>query len=168
MPAERRVEAIATLSEFALALAGFAAIALVLGQREGALPPGAIYVVRFMVVNALGPAILSLLAVVLAQVGVPEPGLWRLCSAFYLAGGAFFGALSLRHQRDLSRTGQLILTRSLHYALWIGSFVAHAIELSNLIGYPWPPSAGMFLLGLWVLLAMAGLQFVALLFLVLQ
>lgn len=156
------MEATATLSEFALALAGFAAIALVLGQREGALPPGAVYVVRFMVVNALGPAILSLLAIVLAQVGIPEPGLWRVCSGLYLAGVTYFGALAVRHERALTRGGQLVFTRGLNYTVWIGIFVAHAIELSNLIGFPASPSAGVFLLGLCVMLAMAALLFVVL------
>lgn len=162
------MEAVATLSEFALALAGFAAIALVLGEREGALPPGAVFVVRFMVVNALGPAILALLALVLAQVGVPQPGLWRLCSGVYLAGAAFSGMLSLRYERDLIRAGQLILNRGLNVGIWIAVFVAHAIELSNLIGVPAPPSAGLFLLGLWTLLAIGAFQFVALLFVVLR
>ena len=46
--------------------------------------------------------------------------------------------------------------------VWIGIFVAHAIELSNLIGFPASPSAGVFLLGLCVMLAMAALLFVVL------
>jgi hypothetical protein len=32
-----------------------------LGRREGALPAGSAYVVQFMVVNALGPALVALL-----------------------------------------------------------------------------------------------------------
>jgi hypothetical protein len=162
------MEATATLCEFALALAGFAAIALVLGQREGALPAGAVFVVRFMVVNALGPAMLALLALVLAQVGVPEPALWRLCSALYLIGATYFGWLSLRHERQLAQAGELLFTRGLNGMAQVGVVLAHAVELSNLIGFPAAPSAGLFLLGLWLLLALAAFQFVALLFLVLR
>jgi hypothetical protein len=162
------VEAVATFCEVALALAGFAAIALVLGQREGAIPPGAIYIVRFMVINALGPALLSLLAIVLAELGMGEPALWRACSGVYVAAALFVGLLSLRHQRALSRAGELVFTGVLNASVWGGSFLAHAIELSNLLGYPAAPSAGLFLLGLWVLLAVAAVQFVALLFLVLR
>jgi hypothetical protein len=58
------------LQRVRFALAGFAAIALVLGQREGALPSGSAYVVQFMVINALGPA---LLAAVLLLLDIPEP-----------------------------------------------------------------------------------------------
>jgi len=49
--------------------------------------------------------------------------------------------------------------------LWGGSFLAHAVQLSNLIGFPAGPSVGILLLGLWILLVMAAIQFVALLFL---
>ena len=162
------MEALGTFSEFALALAGFAAVALVLVQRGGALPPGAIYVVRFMVVNALGPALLALLALVLLETGVSEPLLWRLCSGVYLSFAIFFAALSLRHQRELSEKGELLLEGALNTGVWAGAFLAHALQLVNLIGFPAGPSLGLFLLGLWVLLLMAGVQFVALLFVVLR
>lgn len=162
------MDSLGTFSEFALALAGFAAIALVLGQRQGAIPPGAIYIVRFMVVNALGPALLALLALVLAEATMPEPLLWRVCSAIYLAVAVFFGLLSLRQQRALASSGELIFTGPLNVGVWLASLAAHLVELLNLVGFPLPPSLGLFLLGLWILLAVAGVQFVALLFLVLR
>lgn len=162
------MEALGTFAEFSLALAGFAAIALVLGQRRDEIPPGAIYIVRFMVVNALGPALLALLALILLRASFPEPLLWRLCSAVYLAVAAFFGLISLRHQRELAAADQLIFPGALNVGVWLGAFAAHAIQLVNLIGVPSPPSIGLFLAGLWVLVAVAGVQFVALLFLVLR
>jgi hypothetical protein len=121
-----------------------------------------------MVVNALGPAVLALLALILLAGGMAEPGLWRLCSGIYLAGGAFFGWASIREQRRLSESGQLLFTGALGNAIWAGSFAAHAVELVNLIGFPLGPSLAVFLFGLWILLAVAALQFVALLFSVLR
>ena len=53
------IEPLIGFSEFALALAGFAAIALVLGRREEVFPAGSAYVVQFMVLNSLGPAMLG-------------------------------------------------------------------------------------------------------------
>lgn len=155
-------------SEFALALAGFAAIALVLGRREGMVSPGSAYVVQYMVVNALGPALLALLAVVLQQLAVPEATLFRSCSAVYLVVAVFFGVLSIRQERSLASTGDLLLPSALRRVLWAGSALAHLVQLSNLVGWPLAPSLGVFLLGLWVLLCMAALQFVALLFLALR
>jgi hypothetical protein len=155
-------------SEIALALAGFAAIALVLGRREGVLPSGSAYVVRFMVVNALGPALLALFAFVLQLLGVPEPALWRLCSGLYLVVAVFLLLLSLRQERELKQSGELLLPKTFARAMWGGALLAHVVQVSNLVGYPTGPSAGVFLLGLWVLLSLAAVQFVTLLFLSLR
>jgi hypothetical protein len=140
----------------------------VLGRHEGVLSAGSAYIVRFMVVNALGPALLALLAVVFQLLAVPEPGLWRLCSGLYLGSAAFVGVLSLRQERSLARAGELVFAPSLSRPIWAGAFLAHLVQLSNLIGFPLEPSIGVFLLGLWMLLLLAGVQFVALLFLALR
>jgi len=163
-PEALRLDPFGTFSEFALALAGFAAIALVLGQRQEALPPGAVHIVRFMVVNALGPALLSLLAGLLVVTGFPRPLLWQLGSGAYLAVAVFFGLLSLRQERELARSGELAFGPGLHYAFWTGTLAAHGIQAWNLLGLSGAPSAGLFLVGLWVLLLVAAVQFVALLF----
>lgn len=148
-------------SEFALALAGFAAIALVLGRREGILSPGSAYVVQFMVVNALGPGLLGLLAVVLYVGDVPEPILLRICSAIYLVAAVFFALLSLKRERSLASEGGLVLPPLLGRAIWVGAILSYGVHLGNLA----VPELGLFLLGLWILLCMAAVQFVALLFL---
>lgn len=148
-----------------MALAGFAAIALVLGRREGVLPSGSAYVVQFMVINALGPALIALLAAVLFLFDLPEVLLFRFCSGSYLVLATFFAALSLRRERTLANAGELVLPASISRGIWIGASIAHLVQLSNVIGYPAGPSIGVFLLGLWILLLMASIQFVALLFL---
>lgn len=158
------IDQLVGFSEFALALAGFAAIALVLGRHEGALPAGSAYVVQFMVVNALGPALLALLAAILFLLNVPESLLLRICSGLYLVVAVFFGVVSLRRERTLAIAGELVLPTVVSRGLWTGSILAHLVQLSNLVGFPAGPSVGVFLLGLWILLVMAGIQFVALLF----
>jgi hypothetical protein len=158
------IDQLVSFSEFALALAGFAAISLVLGRREGDLPSGSAYVVQFMVVNALGPAILALLAAVLGELEIPHDVLFRLCSGLYLLVAAFFGVVSIRQERVLRKGGELALPTRLSNGLWVASLLAHLVQLSNLVGYPAGPSVGVFLLGLWILLTMAAIQFVALLF----
>lgn len=159
------IDSLYSFTEIAVALAGFAAIALVLGRREGVLPAGSAYVVQFMVINALGPAVIALLAAVLLEVGLGEAEATRLCSAVYLVLAAFFAVLSRRREVVLAQRGDLVLPRSIGVGLWTGSFVAHGIQLANCVGFPADPSVGVFLLGLWVLLSMAAAQFVALLFL---
>lgn len=160
-----RIDQLISFSEFALALAGFAAISLALGRREGSLPAGSAYVVQFMVVNALGPALLALLAAVLHQLAIPQDLLFRFCSGLYLLVAVFFATLSLRRERALASTGSLVLPTGLSRGLWSGSMLAHLVQLSNFVGYPVDPSVGVFLLGLWILLLMAAIQFISLLFL---
>ena len=137
---------------------------MILGRREGVLPAGSAYVVRFMVINALGPALLALLAFVLWRLAVPEPLLWWICSGTYLGTAAFFSLLSLRQERALRGAGADLMPRALSGTFWAGASLSHAIQLVNLVGYPAAPSDGMFLLGLWVLLVIAAAQFVFLLF----
>jgi hypothetical protein len=158
------MEQLTGFSEIALALAGFAAIALVLGRREGVLPTGNAFVVQFMVVNTLGPAVLALLAVVLVELGIPEPGLWRLCSGLYLVGAAGGVAASLLREREIAQSGEVAMSPGFRRVGWGMSIVAHGIELVNFIGYPAGPSLGLFLLGLWVMVALGAVQFVVLLF----
>jgi len=155
-------------AEFALALAGFASIALVLGRREGVLPVGAGYVVRFMIANSLGPALLALLAVVLLELHMPEPAVWRVCSGLYLAVAFVAGVASAREEVRLAGEGALVFPPALRRTFWAMSGLAHLSQLVNLVGVPFGPSAGLLLLGLWVLLALAGLQFTALLFVTLR
>jgi hypothetical protein len=159
------IDTLMSFSEFALALAGFAAIALVLGRREGMLSSGSAYVVQFMVVNALGPALLAMLAVVLFELGLAEATVVRICCGIYVSIAAFFVVLSIRRERHLASAGELLFPPLLTRAIWGGSSIAHLILLATLIGFPFGPSVGLFLLGLWVLLGIAATQFVALLFL---
>jgi hypothetical protein len=136
----------------------------VLGRREGVLPSGSAYVVQFMVINALGPALIALLLAVLMRFELSEVALARIGSAVYFATAPAFVALSIHRERALSSAGELVLPRWIGRTLWTGAIVAHAIQLANLVGFPMEPSIGVLLLGLWVLLGMASMQFVSLLF----
>ena len=135
-----------------------------LGQRQGVVPAGAVHIVRFMVINALGPAILSLLAAVLLALELPEALALRLCSGIYLVGALLSGLLSLRYERVLSRTDSHVFPPALNRGMWGVSLLAHAVQVANLV----EPSIGLLLLGLWLLLSVAAVQFVAMLFLVLE
>jgi hypothetical protein len=121
-----------------------------------------------MVVNALGSALLALFAFVLQLLGVPEPALWRVCSGLYLFVAVFLTLLSFRQERGLRQSGEVLLPNSFGRVIWVGAFSAHAVQVCNLVGFPAGPSVGVFLLGLWILLSLAAIQFVTLLFLSLR
>jgi len=100
----------------------------------------------------------------LMEFAISGAALARICSAIYLVFAPVFAGLSLRRERTLASSNELVLPASIGRGLWTGSGIAHLVQLSNLVGFPAEPSLGLFLLGLWVLLLMAAVQFVALLF----
>jgi hypothetical protein len=135
-----------------------------LGRRDHDLPLGIVYLVQIMVINALGPALLALLAAVLHQLDFSQHLLFRTCSGVYLLVAAIVAVLSMRREKTLAAESASVLPPRVSRALWFGSLLAHLVQLSNFIGYPADPSVGVFLLGLWMLLVVAAVQFVALLF----
>ena len=132
------------LAEISLALAGFAAIVLVLATRSAALEPDTAANIRVMVLNAVGSAFACLVGVAILALEVPTPLAWRLSSAFVLAGiVAASGLNQLLFLRHLE-SPNLRLT-----AIWWSiAVVGCAIHLVNTLGVLGPPSFGLFFLGL--------------------
>ena len=148
------------LAEISLALAGFAAIVLVLGIRGAALEPQTSADIRVMVLNAVGSAFFCLVGVAVLALEVPTPFAWLLSSAFVLVavvgGSAVNQLLFLRH----------IKAPNLHLVTiwWSFAVAAVAIHLVNALGVLGPPSFGLFFLGLVVLLGQAAAHFVHMVF----
>jgi hypothetical protein len=82
------------LAEVSLTLAGFAAIVLVLGNRDAPLGPGMIADVRIMITNAAGSALACLVAIAFLSLEVVPPRAWLLSSAFVLVGTAALSAVN--------------------------------------------------------------------------
>ena len=150
------VDTLISFSEVSLALAGFAAIVMVLGTRAKPLDAEIFGFVRIMVSNAVGSAFAGLFGVAILAIGISPPFVWVLLSAITLAGTVAGSALNfvvfLRHLEN----------RFSGNALFWWSFVAVscAVHLANAIGLSAPPSFGLYFLGLVILLSQAGLQFV--------
>lgn len=152
------------LAEIALALAGFAAIALMLGARGASLEPEHASTVRVMVINALGSAFFCLLTVATLAVGIEPPLVWSLMSGFgvlaLLVGSVLNYVLFLRHLRGVNPR--------LAGLWWSWAVVAGGIQLVNALGFFGPPSFGLLLLGTVVLLGQAGALFVHMVFVLLD
>ena len=143
-------------AQVSLALAGFAAIVLVLGSRNAPLGPQMIADVRIMITNAAGSALACLVAIALLSLAVAPPRAWLLSSAFVLVGTAAISAgnylLILRHLEGYAPR--------LAFLWWSFAAVGVAIHLVNALGLFGGPSFGLFFLGMTVLLAQAGTNFV--------
>lgn len=153
-------EVLLTIAEFALALAGFSAVVLVLAQRGGEIDEVASYLVRFMILNSVTAGFMALLPFLVAALGASGSAIWRISSGTYVAGLFPMLPLATRQARDVSSRIQ----SPYHKTFWSVSLVAHVVQLANLVGYPYPPSYGGFLLGIDLLLALAGAQFVVVVF----
>ena len=148
------------LAEISLALAGFAAIVLVLGIRGAALEPQTSADIRVMVLNAVGSAFFCLVGVAVLALEVPTPFAWLLSSAFVLvamvAGSVMNQWLFLRHLEAPNL--------ALAAVWWSFAVAAAALHLVNVLDVLGPPSFGLFFLGLVVLLGQAAAHFVHMVF----
>ena len=166
------------IAEFAIGLAGFAAIALVLGRRDsalalvlgrrsGGLDPSSAFAVRSMIVSAVGPGFLAFVPIVMFRLGLDPADVWRAASATYVVTTIGFAVpIALLQRRN--HQGRVNGQRSawLSYGLWSLVVVAVLANLVNAFGIPSPavPSVGPYLLGLWLTLAVSGMLFVTMVF----
>ena len=154
------MEPVGTLVGFAevsLGLAGFAAIVLVLATRDDSLDPIIAANVRDLVINGVGCAFASLLGVTLLAIEMPLPFAWILASGLVLLGTLVYAAANL-----LVFLRRLEAQDPLAALWWSFPVAACAIHLINAAGIFGPASFGLFFLGLFVQLALAGAQFVRL------
>ena len=148
------------LAEVSLALAGFAAIVLVLGTRGNALEPDHAATVRVMVLNAVVSAFFCLFGVAILALEVATPFAWRLMSVFglvLLVAGSVMNQLLFLRQLKAPNPRMAIVW-------WTFAVAAGAIQLVNALGLLGPPSFGLMFLGLVVVLSQAGAQFVHMVF----
>jgi hypothetical protein len=149
------VSTLVGFAEVSVAIAGFAAIVLVLGTRADSLEPHHAANIRVMVLNGVASALFCLFSVAVLAFEISSPLVWRLLSGFGLAlliGASIMNyALFLRHLPPAPRTATV---------WWSFAAVAGLIQLANAVGAIATPSFALFLLGLVVVLSQAGAQFV--------
>ena len=164
------------IAEFAIGLAGFAAIALVLGRRDsalalvlgrrsGGLDPASAFAVRSMIVSAVGPGFLAFVPIVLFRLGLEPADVWRAASATYVTATIGFAApIALLQRRNHRERVEGQRSALLSYGLWILVVVSVLANLANALGIPAGSVVGPYLLGLWLTLAVSGILFVTMVF----
>jgi hypothetical protein len=164
------------IAEFAIGLAGFSAIALVLGRRDsavglllgrtsGGLDPASAFAVRSMIVSAVGPGFLAFVPILLFRFGA-EPGeVWQLASGVFVATTLGFALpiarLQWQNHQEVVEDGS---SAFMSFGLWSLIVVAVLANLANLFGIPVASSVGPYLLGLWLTLSVSGMLFVTMVF----
>ncbi len=108
---------------------------------------------------SIGPVFFAVVPLVLNGLWLSGAPLWRLSSATIGLTEVVVITHLVRQVRSLE-SGE---GRALNYGfvLWL---VATASCLANVVGWPWSPNGGLYLLAVWSIVGIAGGNFVELLF----
>jgi hypothetical protein len=157
-------EALSTIAEVGLGLAGFTGILVALGRSTETSSRPAVLRLLLLLVSSLGAVFLALLPFALHESGVGSAACWRLSSALL----AVFTSISLaslgyRIHRHREEFGQLF-SGTVFVVVGTGSLVIVALQVANIAGLGALPRSGPYLFGLLWLLFVASIQFVRILF----
>ena len=144
-----------TTAEVSVAFAGFISIFLVLATRNGRFSPEDSLSIRLIVISSVAPVFYAALPLILGSLGVFGVDLWRISSILVGLAGVGITAYFLPQLLALSSGESLGLMLAVVSLLCL---------FANAVGWPWPPSGGLYLLAIWLVVALAGGYFVALIF----
>ena len=157
-------DALSTIAEVGLGLAGFTGILVALGRSPGAFSRPEVLRLLLLLVTSFGAVFLSLLPFAIHESGVTGSACWRLSSALLAAFTsvplAYLGYRVRRHRDEFGR----VLSHTVFAIVGIGSSIIVVLQLFNVAGLGAPPRLGPYLFGLLWLLFVASLQFARILF----
>lgn len=150
-------EALATIAEVGVAIAGFSAVALALTSRirELTLP---MFLLRTMIIDGLYPALLALVPAGLFAVGLSAALVWRVSSGVAVVGALAGWPLYFREQRGAR--DEIPVASRMSLVLWFLGGTAGLLQLLNALGFFFAPGFSAFYFGLWLLLLIAAAKFV--------
>jgi hypothetical protein len=152
-----------TIAEVSITLAGFSALIAVFRQRaDRPWSPEGLMAIRGLIEFSLLPAFFALLPFPLFYSGLSEAVVWRLSSSLFGASYVAVMILSWIRIRALTRSGSRRARPRYALGMWaIG--IGGALSLtSNAIVLPFG-GLSLYLVGLLVVLVIAGLQLVSIL-----
>ena len=157
-------EALSTIAEVGLGLAGFTGILVALGRSRAAFSRPEVLRLLLLLVSSLGAVFLALFPFALYESGVGDSACWRLSSVILAA----FTSISLAYlgyqiQRYRGEFGELF-SSTVFAIVATGSLAIFVLQLSNAVGLGAPPRSGPYVFGLLWLLFIASLQFARILF----
>jgi hypothetical protein len=158
-------DALLTIAEIALGLAGFGGLFLAIGRdRAAARNPADTYRLGLLLTTALATLLLALLPVGFQAVGLAEDAVWSLSSAIMavsLVCLVVVTRLARRRHLEEIRAGE---QRTVAALLWLLALATTAAQLANALGLV-RARAGVFLFGLIFLVAFGSYLFARMLFL---
>ena len=139
-------DALLALSEIAIGIAGFSAIALVLSRNRDSLSPELLFIIRTSTINGVTNAFLALFPWVLAFASLSPAGVWRWSSGVVLLAILFVSwTVVVRDQRVLDPLHDVGIFR-MNVVAWVLMGLSTVVHLANLLGWPFHPSFSAFYL----------------------
>jgi len=153
------VGSFSTLTEFAVAIAGFSGIVIAVAGRAGNPSPVVWFRNLCLLSWAMVAAFASVVPPMAAALGTPEVAIWRWSSASLGTMVAFLSAVPFLAARRISRADR----EALQTYAWVlaigGNAGVGAWQLANAAGLGGPPSAGPIFAGIVWLIAFSSLLF---------
>ena len=151
-------------AEVSVAFAGFIGVFLILATREGRFGAEDSLAIQALVIGSVASVFYSAAPLILYAFGVSGAELWRISSGLIGLVGVAVVAYVVPQVRALALTER---TRSVNLSNLVGltlSALGLLCLLANVLAWPWAPSGGMYLLAVWLVVAIAGFNFVVLIF----
>jgi hypothetical protein len=136
-----------TLAELAIGLAGFSGVVAAFAYR-GRLE--ALDRVRFIALftSAIGSAVFAFVPLLFHHAGFDEASTWRASSLLFFLAAVAFTAVIGRPLRRTALTSGAAIPPWLIAWMFALAILNYALQLSNALGWPYPPSPLPFLAGL--------------------
>ena len=149
------IDALYNLSEVAISLAGFIAIATALRARSSVTAEATKVRVINLLVASFGILLLSQSAIALLHADIPNQLTWQICSAFWIAITISASIYNLRNHSVMSRAG-MGLPGILNWGQWLVLLLVLILQLVNIAVLKtfWP-----FLVAMILILVVAGISF---------
>lgn len=157
-------DALLSLAEFAVALAGFMGVVMVFRRSDAEFHPADTHRIQVGLAATLGPAFLALLPAGLSLAGLDGPLLWRICSAIGALFVVGYLAFEARGRRRLPAAVRALFSPTVVRILHLLLGLAFALLVVNLWGLWLEPRPGLYFLALVLPVAFGALAFVRIVF----
>ncbi len=151
-----------TIAEVSITLAGFSALIAVFRQGGRAWRPEGLMAIRGLIEFSLGPAFFALLPFPFFYSGLSEAQVWRLSSS--LLGATYVVAITVNwfRVRALTRSGAKRPWPRYVRGMWAIGIIGTLSQVGNTMFLPFG-GLSLYLAGLLLVLAVAGLQLISIL-----
>ncbi len=147
-----------TIAELAIGLAGFSGVVVAFSDR-GQITGLDWWRFAALLTMSVAAAVVAFVPSILNLVGVAEDQLWRLASLAFLVVGIPIAAVFPRRLIRANLETGVGIPRKALAPVFLSALLNLVIQVCNVLGWPWSPHAGPFVIGLLIWLVIAASAF---------